>query len=287
MSEKSNRSAGKRQASGSGAATSGGVTYEHRVAAYYAALILAGETRIPGLGSDVLATQVWLQTEAPLDDVKVVDALGDELLIQAKRTLDAGTKAGSEFAKVCDQLLRAHRESPATTQLSIAVGRDGGAPIAQRLRAVLGRARQQPADSPPRQLAPSRAERGVYDTFAGHLRRAAQTEGKPADAAELRSLMRRSEVRRLDVEPEGPDERYAIRALERDVVRDPAQAASAWSALLEISAELDRSPGKSGSWNHSTTSQPICAALCAMPSRWSASEMNPSPLRPPTREIRV
>jgi hypothetical protein len=230
----------KRRKTGSGAATSGGVTYEHRVGAFYAAHILAGESRIPGLGSDVLGTQIWLQTDEPVDDVKVVDALGDELLIQAKRSLEASTKTQSEFAKVCDQLVRSHRQSPPGALLSITVGRDTGRPIAQRLAAVLRRAREQPADSAPRYLAPSKAEEAVYDTLVAQLRGAARAHGKAADAAELRALMRRTEVRLLDVEPDGPDERYAIRALERDVVRDPGQARAAWSALLEIYAELDR-----------------------------------------------
>jgi hypothetical protein len=228
------------RATGSGAATSGGITFQHRVGAYYAALILAGEVRVPGLGTDVAGSQVWLETEEPIDDVKVVDALGDALLIQAKRTLDVGSGATTELAKVCDQLVRAQHQCAAETQFSIVVGRDTGRPIAKELATVLKRAREQPASSTPRHLAPSAAEKKRYDVFVAHLRRAAKTHGYPADAEALRAILCRTEIRVLDVEPGGADERYAVRALERDVVSDPLQARAAWSALLETCGELTR-----------------------------------------------
>lgn len=195
---------------------------------------------MPGLGTDVAAAQIWLETDEPLDDVKIVDVLGSSLLIQAKRTLDAGAVAKSEFAKVCDQLVRAHRDGPADSRFSIVVGRETGHPIATRLAAVLKRSHAQPPSAPPRHLAPSKDEKRIYDTFVGHLRRAARNHGQPADAAELRAILRRTEIRVLDVEPGGESEHYAIRALERDVVLDAGQASAAWSALLEVSGELAR-----------------------------------------------
>jgi hypothetical protein len=228
------------RSTGSGAATSGGISFQHRVGAYYGALILAGEVRVPGLGTDVAATQLWLETDEPLDDVKIVDALGVSLLIQAKRTLDAGVGAKTEFAKVCDQLVRAHRHGAADSRFSIVVGRETGHPIATRLAAVLHRARAQPPAAAPRHLAPSKDEKRMYDKLLAHLRRAARNHGQSADAAELRAILRRTEVRVLDVEPGGKSEHCAIRALERDVVLDPGQASAAWSALLEASAELAR-----------------------------------------------
>lgn len=44
----------------------------------------------------------------------------------------------------------------------------------------------------------------------------------------------------LDVEPGGAEERYAVRALERDVVFDRFKAQAAWSVLLETCGELAR-----------------------------------------------
>ena len=216
------------------------MSFQHRVGAYYGALILAGEVRVPGLGTDVAAKQLWLETDEPLDDVKIVDALGVSLLIQAKRTLDAGVGAKTEFAKVCDQLVRAHRQGAADSRFSIVVGRDTGHPIATSLAAVLQRARAQPPAAAPRHLAPSKDEKRIYGKLLAHLRRAARNHGQSADAAELRAILRRTEVRVLDVEPGGESEHYAIRALDRDVVLDSGQASAAWSALLEASAELAR-----------------------------------------------
>jgi hypothetical protein len=229
------------RSTGAGAATSGGISFQHRVGAYYGALILAGEVRVPGLGTDAAATQLWLETDQPLDDVKIIDALGVSLLIQAKRTLDAGAGAKTEFAKVCDQLVRSHRQGASDSRFSIVVGRETGHPIATKLAAVLQRARAQPPAAAPRHLAPSKDEKDVYGKLLAHLRRAARNHGESADAAELRAILRRTEVRVLDVEPGGESEHYAIRALERDVVLDPGQASAAWSALLEASAELARS----------------------------------------------
>jgi hypothetical protein len=233
-------------ATGSGSATSGGITFQHRVAAYYAALILAGEARVPGLGSGAEASQVWLETDEPIDDVKVVDVLGDELLIQAKRTLSASSRATSEFAKVCDQLVRGQHQCADSTQFFIAVGRDTGGPIAKELSTILKRAREQPASAAPRHLAPTAAERSRYDLFITQLRRTAKARALPADAETLRAILRRTEIRVLDVEPNGTEEHFAVRALERDVVLDPTQARAAWSALIEICGELARARSHTG-----------------------------------------
>jgi hypothetical protein len=229
-----------RGATGSGAATSGGITFQHRVAAYYAALILAGEVRMPGLGTDALGEQVWLETEEPIDDIKVVDVLGGTLLIQAKRTLDAGRGPSTEFAKVCDQLVRGHHDCAPETRFAVMVGRDTARSIAKDLRAVLRRAREQPASATPRHLAPSKSERKHYDGFVAHLQRSARAHKYTMGAAELRAILRRTELRVLDVEPDGMHEHFAVRALERDVVLDPAQARAGWSALLEVCGELAR-----------------------------------------------
>jgi hypothetical protein len=58
-----------RRSTGSGAAASGGFSFQHRVGAYYGALILAGEVRVPGLGTDNDRHQTAVQTfrSLPLD----------------------------------------------------------------------------------------------------------------------------------------------------------------------------------------------------------------------------
>ena len=105
---------------------------------------------------------------------------------------------------------------------------------------MLKRAREQPVSAAPRHLAPTAAEKTRYDVFVAHLRRAAKRRGFPADAQALRAILRRTEVRVLDVEPGGAEERYAVRALERDVVFDRFKAQAAWSVLLETCGELAR-----------------------------------------------
>jgi hypothetical protein len=228
---------------GGGSAASGGITFQHRVAAYYATLALVGEQAVDGLPPDESVRQVWLETTDEVDDVKVVGNQSGVLLIQAKRTLDASLASGGELAKVCRQVVRAYREPEldGDARFGIAVGQDTGRPVRLHLATILRRAREQPEGSAKSLLAPTQAEGKVYETFVNHVKREFTAEsGRAPTPSELSAILRRTQVLALGVEDRGVEEREALRLLGNYVVATATQASSAWSRLLVVCGELAR-----------------------------------------------
>ncbi|MFZ1996502.1 MAG: hypothetical protein WAU75_20490, partial [Solirubrobacteraceae bacterium] len=121
------------------------------------------------------------------------------------------------------------------------VGPETPAPIRSHLRDVLANAREQPETSQPRHVAPSNADRRIYDLVVSHLRRELATAtGSQPPALEVRRILRRTHLLVLDVEPDGTDTRNAEILLRHAVVQEPGDAGKAGARLIELCGELAR-----------------------------------------------
>jgi hypothetical protein len=189
----------------SGSATSGGVTYQARVAAFFAAGILAEEAATAGFGlpTDAVLDTVWCETTDPVDDIKVTTCAGDVLLVQAKRTVTLATAEGSEFAKACRQLVASVQSAP-DARLVLAVGPGSSRSVGVDLRELLDALRPQALTAPFRTAELSQSVKGAQEVLLGHLRREWRAQyAKRPTSSQLRSLLQRLRVAVLDVEPDG------------------------------------------------------------------------------------
>lgn len=223
----------------SGSATTGGVTYQARVAAYFGASILAEEAAVAGFGlpPDAVLDTVWCETTEPVDDVKVTTSANDVLLVQAKRTVDLAISEKSELAKACRQLVAS---APSDACLLLAVGPGSSRSVATDLRQLLDGLRPQPVTAPFRTVGLSGGLKQAQDVLLGHLRREWRAQyGERPTSGQLRGLLQRLRVAVLDVEPDGRDATTAQERL-RGVVQSRAGAAKAWESLSLFCAELAR-----------------------------------------------
>jgi hypothetical protein len=231
-----------------GDATAGGVTFQARVAAFFAVRVLAEQhaASLPGFSGDVVPTGVWCETTEALDDIEVRSSAGARLLVQVKRTLVLGASPMSELAKVCDQLVRAGappdaRPDGADDRLLLAVGPGTGAPVARDLRELLDALRPQPATAGFRRAHLSEQRARVQDVLLAHLRRSWRAvHGREATTPKLRELLRRTYVVILDVEDGGRDAAASEELLRQTVLGRPDTARAAWTFLMGFCADLAR-----------------------------------------------
>lgn len=130
---------GARVGSIAGASGDAGTEYRRGVAAYAIACGLAG-VAIDGLGfalADARVTSVALETDDPIDDVRIAFTSGYRALVQAKRSLNGGTPLKNAVA----QWVQAAKQGldPSRDRLVIAAGSFSG-PMGH-LREVLNRER--------------------------------------------------------------------------------------------------------------------------------------------------
>jgi hypothetical protein len=231
-----------------GDATAGGVTFQARVAAYFAVRVLAEQhaASLPGFSGDVVPTGVWCETTEALDDVEVRTSASAGLLVQVKRTLALAASPRSELAKVCDQLVRAGtppdaRLDAAADSLLLAVGPGTGAPVARDLRELLDALRVQPATAGFRRAHLSQQRARAQDVLLAHLRRSWRAlHGREATTSDLRGLLRRTYVVVLDVEGAGRDAAASEELLRQTVLGRPNTARAAWTFLMAFCADLAR-----------------------------------------------
>jgi hypothetical protein len=210
-----------------GASGDGGVEYRRGVAAYAVACGLAG-VPLSGLAVPVVDAQVSavaLETEDPVDDIRIDFASGWTAQVQAKRTLARGTaltKAVAQWAEAAKGDL-----DPTVTRLVIATASLNG-PM-RDLQRVLDRERAGIAGSR------TSAERTILEHVEDLL-------------AELTADQRRRALRCAVIwelraeEPEEPGAQQAMSWLQTVVAgSSPADARRAWEVLTAASGRLARS----------------------------------------------
>ena len=94
--------------SGGGAATAGGMDFQHRVAAWVAVHILAEKDATPpwDLPTGTTLESLRCETEQPVDDLLVGTSTNGLVFAQIKRTLQLSESADSDLASALDQVVR-------------------------------------------------------------------------------------------------------------------------------------------------------------------------------------
>lgn len=236
------------RSSAGGAAASGGEAYQRDVAAWFACHILAEEHgALPlELPADVTLANLWCQAPTATDDVVVETSSAGVLMAQAKRRLDLGTTATSEFAGATDQLVRQILDSRSARgsrpwerpldhqrdRLVLIVGPNSSAPVRQDLREVLAKVHRAPQSVAIASLPANADETAALNAICAHVARSWERHSgsQPTDD-EMRSALAQIHVLPLEVEAGGTDERHAKALLRSSVLHDPEQADTAWNVL--------------------------------------------------------
>ncbi|MBI4814846.1 MAG: hypothetical protein HY791_01230 [Deltaproteobacteria bacterium] len=247
-----------------GAASAGGFEFQAQVAAWFMVRLLAEETGTLGLGiGEAYPVSVRCETEAPVDDILIETSASGLVFVQAKRTLTADSKEGSAFAGVMEQFARQWLasksgsgqrswERPLDTQrdrLVLTVGREASGSIRENLRDALRRLPSQadPSESWDTLVAKatkSIKERKVFEVAINHLRAAwSRLTGTEPAVQELVSLLQLVQIQELALEDGAESNRSTIELLKSSVLRDTAQAAAAWSTLVQLGLALSSQQG--------------------------------------------
>ncbi|MFD6347695.1 hypothetical protein ACFWF9_23645 [Streptomyces roseolus] len=227
-----------------GSATAGGVDFQARVAAWFAAQALAGPAAagVSGL-YDSAVLNVSCETGAPVDDCRVRLADGVVLALQAKRSITLGTTAGSELGKTVAQFVEQHLWSGHEhDRLVLVTSSDAASTITTDLASVLDCLREAPDGSSPKSLFNAKQTK-AHTTFVRHVEREwkKQTESSAGPTGEqLRALLAQCWVWVLDVEEGKAAEHNAVMLLRTTVVADVDRAGDAWNALLQVGVRLSK-----------------------------------------------
>jgi hypothetical protein len=102
------------RATGGGAATAAGISYQSRVAAWIAVQILAEQDVSPPWALPETVTLEALHAEAPgpIDDLVINTSVRGEGFTQSKHRLDLGTAPGSDFGNTVKQFVRQYCGAP-------------------------------------------------------------------------------------------------------------------------------------------------------------------------------
>ena len=240
---------------GGGAATHGGINFQNRVAAWICVNILAGRPALP-IGPQGAAAYARFETAEPIDDILAGSASGGHGFVQAKRTLALSSGEDSDLASAIDQFVhqyvsvggapntRPWRSRPldASKDLFVlATTPESSAPVRVDLAVMLNRLRDLTAGQPLTDAATNADQRKALDILIAHVRRSWRT-AVGADPAESDVLANCSlmHVITLDVETNGTAEREAQALLESRVLENPRQSGAAWSAILQLVADLSQ-----------------------------------------------
>jgi hypothetical protein len=239
-----------------GAATAGGMDYQHRAAAWVAVQILAEKAVSPPSAWNLPAvtTLEWLRCETgePVDDLLVGTSGQGHIFSQVKHTLKLSKAVKSALASALNQCVRqfvAYRTvapgqrpwerplDPVRDRLVLIVGSESSASIRVHLPAMLMRLRNLVPGQPLDDAARNGEERRVLSAVVDHTKRAWQSvRGElPADN-ELHQLLSLLRVQVLDVDAGGTAEAEARNWLRTAVLHNPEQADAAWAQLSTVCA---------------------------------------------------
>ena len=246
---------------GGGAATAGGMDFQHRVGAWLAVLILAEKDAVMQWRLPEGTTLDWLrcETEQPIDDIMAGTSAGGLIFIQAKTTLNLSTRDGSDLASAVDQCVRQvvsmrnkptgsrawdRAVDPARDRFVIATSPNSSRAIISDAGKMLDRLRSLAPGRPLMDAAANKPERAVLGALAAHANRSWQrVTGADPSEAELRLLLGLVRFETFDLMG-GNDEAAAKQTLKVAILRDPDQADSAWSQLVTTCSTL--ASGRSG-----------------------------------------
>jgi hypothetical protein len=223
---------GARAGSIAGASGDAGVEYRRGVAAYAVACGLSG-VPLPGIElapADAYVLSVALETDDPVDDIRIDFTSGCRALVQAKRRLDAG----KPFKDSVKQWVAAAEAGldPDKDRLIVAAGSLSGS--MKHLREVLNRNRTQYPGTP------TRSEKAELDRLDGLLATLTPSQRMTVHACAVI----------LEMPVETPDDTAAQNAIAhlRHVVKDGLNSTARlmWLALMASAGQVARLRGGHG-----------------------------------------
>ena len=247
---------GKSQGGSGGAAASGGMEYQHRVAAWLAVQILgeAGASLPWGLPDSTKMDFIRCETEQPVDDILVGTSDSGVIYAQVKRSLNLSHKSNSDLASALSQFVKqflaCQRQSAGhrpwkrqldaeKDRLALVTGPRSSAPVRLYLPRVLNRLRELTRGQSIDDSAKNKNEMKALNVAVTLARRswlnAIGTEPSDIDVRQVLSFVH---VQVLDVEDGGSQEREAKETLRNVVLRSPDKAVEAWTHLIVRCTQL-------------------------------------------------
>ncbi|MBX3466111.1 MAG: ATP-binding protein [Planctomycetes bacterium] len=244
------------KSTGAGAATTGGVNFQNRVAAWFAVQMIAEEeASLPwALPGDCGIASLHAETKQPVDDILAVTTLGGVIFTQSKRTISLSDKADSDLASVFDQFVRQFMAWTSATagpspwerkidvtrdRLVLAVGSAAPKTITQTLRQVLDKLRALPPGHALNQAAASEDETEALRIATAHIKQAWKVaRGLDPTDSELLDVLRLCHVAELRLEPGEGEELSCKNALRRTVLESTLQVDAAWGVIQTHCATL-------------------------------------------------
>lgn len=135
----------KKKRTGSGAATSSGVNYQNRVAAYLLATSLC-EFSLPEFGNARLR-KIGFETTEEIDDLNIELENSTTAYLQIKRNLSFSTSPTSEFHSVLRQFAKQFQTTSKPNQMMLVTTTDSSQRITGQMRAALDAFRNGEGDS--------------------------------------------------------------------------------------------------------------------------------------------
>lgn len=232
------------RASGGGAATQAGMSYQTRVAAWFYVRMLAGVlSHEIGEAPNLSIRAVRCETDQPIDDVLVEFSDHSRVLIQVKHGLASiGTGKQSAFSTVLRQFVRqtvlrkATQPSAAETMLLVVDPTASGS-IKNDLRSLFDRFALAPEGALDAIPTNAREQELRHNLDEAISREWQEVTGEAPSTSDVEDLLRRSRVRVLDVDPHGSDERAARDLLQTSALTDVSAVEAAWTFTVEYASQ--------------------------------------------------
>jgi hypothetical protein len=229
------------RASAGGAAGASGVGFQDRIAAVFAAYLLA-EKPLPGGLVPGVAVQVGGQTGLPVDDIALRTDHDGFLLVQAKAamTLDTGPAGalGTAVQQVVAQFFYdglpdrggMRRLDPARDAIAVFTDAAASSSVRVALAGAIRRVASHPPGTP-LDFDLNVAQAKAMVVLLAHIRRCWRDLcGIEASVEDIRGVLSVLHVRVLDADDGGPDQVAALASL--STVMPLGQVAAAWALLL-------------------------------------------------------
>jgi hypothetical protein len=238
-----------------GVATSTGMDYEFRVAAWFAVHILAEQdASLPwNLPAKVTFENLRLETEFPIDDILVTTSNSGKIFIQVKHNLKLEKRQTSGLASAIDQIVRqfitgenpesdsSHLLRPDFDRFVLITSPNASFSISNTTKSLIEHLHNQSAV-----LQISQKEHEDYQILISHIKQSWNSVlGSDPSESEIRKILDYFHVFVLDVDKDGKDELFCKYLLRTSVLKNSREVEVAWTTLISHCAGLARSRGGS------------------------------------------
>jgi hypothetical protein len=238
-----------------GVATSIGMDYEFRVAAWFAVHILAEQDiTLPwNFPSKETFENLRLETEYPVDDLLVNTSDSGRIFLQVKHNLRMERNKNSSLASSIDQIVRqflagenptpdhSHLLNLDRDRFVIITSPNASSEISNTTYSLLDHLRNQTKD-----LNVPQSEQHCLDVLSAHVKYSWNSMlGSDPSEGEIRKLLNYLYIHILDVDSNGKDELFCKHLFRNSILKTANDANVAWATLISHCAELARLRGGS------------------------------------------